>query len=255
MTTIPTGSISPTSPPGAGGRSLYNFGTPLPGSAVRYNGDYGTMIIDATETNLTFEFHSINPNDGVGGLIDSYTIGEPSSTFNLTTNTVGGGSITLDPLGGVYEAGTPVTVTAVPDQDWTFVQWSGDLSGSVNPETIVMNGNRSVTAIFSNGDEVAVCDDLESGYTLGQELSLHPDWFYEAGQFRAHSAGGHRCGGFDWPDHWHRRLHLGGPPVRLERPHPDRRLVRNGFPDQRRRRLRRRPHRLVHFRLRTTRPT
>ena len=165
---------------GAGGRSLYSFGTPVPGSAVRYNGDYGTMIIDATETNLTFEFHSVNPNDGVGGLIDSYTIGEPSSTFNLTTNTVGGGSIVLDPSGGVYEAGTPVTVTAVPDQDWTFLQWSGDLSGSVNPETIIMNGNRSVTAIFTNGEEIAVCDDLESGYTLGQELRTHPDWFYEA---------------------------------------------------------------------------
>ena len=59
---------------GAGGRSLYDFGTPVDGSESRYNADYGSMIIEATSTSITFQFWSIA---GGGTLIDTYTIGQP----------------------------------------------------------------------------------------------------------------------------------------------------------------------------------
>jgi len=55
----------------------------------------------------------------------------------------------LNPPGGVYNAGTAVTVTATPSTGYTFGSWSGDLTGSVNPKTITMNGNKSVTANFN----------------------------------------------------------------------------------------------------------
>jgi uncharacterized repeat protein (TIGR02543 family) len=75
--------------------------------------------------------------------------GEPPTQYTLTTNTVGGGSITLDPSGGTYSEGTVVTLTAVPDAGWEFSGWSGDLSGSTNPTTITMSSNKSVTAAFT----------------------------------------------------------------------------------------------------------
>ena len=56
---------------GAGGRSLYSFGTPVSGSEVRFNSDYGSMIIEASSTSITFEFWSIA---GGGTLIDTYEI-------------------------------------------------------------------------------------------------------------------------------------------------------------------------------------
>ncbi|UCF12932.1 MAG: hypothetical protein JSW06_01410, partial [Thermoplasmatales archaeon] len=69
--------------------------------------------------------------------------------YTLTVSVVGSGSVNLNPPGGIYPSGTVVTLTAVPAAGWTFSHWSGDLSGSSNPETITMNGNKVVTAHFT----------------------------------------------------------------------------------------------------------
>jgi len=73
----------------------------------------------------------------------------PATTFALDVTNVGGGSVTLDPPGGIYEDGTTVTLTANEPAGWTFAGWTGDLTGADNPETIVMDGERSVTATFT----------------------------------------------------------------------------------------------------------
>lgn len=54
---------------GLGGRSLYGFGAPVAGSRVRYNGDYGAMKVDATNTSVTFRFIT-----RTGEVIDTHTI-------------------------------------------------------------------------------------------------------------------------------------------------------------------------------------
>ncbi len=72
----------------------------------------------------------------------------PVTQYTLTTNVVGNGSVTLNPSGGVYNAGTVVQVTAVPGSGAAFSGWSGDLTGSTNPTTITMTSNKSVTATF-----------------------------------------------------------------------------------------------------------
>jgi len=63
----------------AGGRPLYGFDPPVPGSVVRYNNDNGAMRLKATNTSIIFEFWSLNTSDGTNGLIDTYTIGAPPS--------------------------------------------------------------------------------------------------------------------------------------------------------------------------------
>ena len=68
--------------------------------------------------------------------------------FTLTVNTAGMGTVTLSPLGGIYDVGTEVTLTASPTGMKTFDGWSGDLSGTNNPETITMDAAKSVTATF-----------------------------------------------------------------------------------------------------------
>jgi uncharacterized repeat protein (TIGR02543 family) len=89
-------------------------------------------------------------------------------TYDLTVNVVGNGTVTQDPL-PPYCVGddTSVTLTATADPGWTFDGWSGDLSGSTNPETITMDGDKSVTATFTftgiigdvNGDGIANSTD------------------------------------------------------------------------------------------------
>jgi uncharacterized repeat protein (TIGR02543 family) len=48
-----------------------------------------------------------------------------------------------------YSSGIQVMVSATPDSGWQFTGWSGDLSGSSNPASITMNGDKTVTAIFT----------------------------------------------------------------------------------------------------------
>jgi hypothetical protein len=68
--------------------------------------------------------------------------------YTLTITIDGSGSVNKDPDEPLYEPGTPVELTAIPDQGWYFDHWSGNLWGSQNPDTIIMNGNRTVTAHF-----------------------------------------------------------------------------------------------------------
>ncbi len=86
---------------------------------------------------------------GCGGPDSLFPNSGSGTTYTLTTNTTGDGTISLSPSGGVYAAGTTVTLTANPGSGWIFGAWGGDLTGSTNPETLTMNENKSVTASFT----------------------------------------------------------------------------------------------------------
>ena len=72
---------------GLGGRSIYSFSsTPEPGSMVRYNSDYGAMLIEVNADSINFKFYSIAGN---GTLIDNYTIlASPTSLKNEGKKTI-----------------------------------------------------------------------------------------------------------------------------------------------------------------------
>jgi hypothetical protein len=88
----------------------------------------------------TFEIHS-NITLYAQWIINSYT---------LTTGVspTGSGSVSLSPPGGTYAYTTPVQLTATPTSGYRFGSWSGDLTGTSNPATIIMNTDKSVTANF-----------------------------------------------------------------------------------------------------------
>ncbi len=54
---------------GLGGKSIYNFGSIITGSQIRYNGNYGAMLCIAGSDSLKFQFINID-----GTLIDEYVI-------------------------------------------------------------------------------------------------------------------------------------------------------------------------------------
>jgi uncharacterized repeat protein (TIGR02543 family) len=83
--------------------------------------------------------------------IDSQIAAE-SWTLVLASSPSAGGTIaaSLGPgADGKYASGTVVTLTATPNAGYIFTGWSGDASGSANPTTVTMNGNKSVTANFT----------------------------------------------------------------------------------------------------------
>ena len=67
----------------------------------------------------------------------------------LGIHIIGDGNVDLDPAGGLYEPGAWVTLTAVPDESWTFNEWAGDLSGSNLTDSIYMDSDKTVIARFN----------------------------------------------------------------------------------------------------------
>ena len=84
------------------------------------------------------------------------------NTYSLTTSATNG-SITVSPVQAGYDHGTSVTLQAVADTGYTFTSWSGDLSGSTNPATIVMDSDKSVTAGFAIGQYVLTISSTSGG--------------------------------------------------------------------------------------------
>ena len=62
-----------------------------------------------------------------------------------------------------FDSGTSVIVEAVPDSGYVFDGWSGDLSGSDNPTTMVIDCNKSITANFSQTGTIQVVWPLVGG--------------------------------------------------------------------------------------------
>lgn len=91
------------------------------------------------------------------------------------------GTVIKSPNKLSYNSGEIVTLTALPDTGYELVSWSGVLTGSLNPRTITMDGNKSVTANFGalgysvnvsamNGSILKIPD--KSVYVSGEMVTL-----------------------------------------------------------------------------------
>ena len=105
--------------------------------------------------------------------------------FTLSIMVDGQGTVSKDPSRNSYTDGEEVTLTAQPASGWSFSEWSGDLSGSNNSETIVMDQDKSVTAVFVedvpekftlsimvDGQGSVSKDPNRNSYTDGEEVTL-----------------------------------------------------------------------------------
>jgi uncharacterized repeat protein (TIGR02543 family) len=101
--------------------------------------------------------------------------------FRLATVVDPAGSGTVDALpapncrGSEYEPGTSVALTATPAQGWAFAGWSGDLTGSDNPASILLDADRTVTAHFVREEyRLDVELDGQGTVTRDPDLATYP---------------------------------------------------------------------------------
>ncbi len=119
--------------------------------------------------------HDPNPADNTA--TEQTTV--MASTYTLTVVVDGSGRIEGDGIScpgdcsETYDQGTSVSLTAVPDAEWQFVQWSGDLSGTTNPASVLMSADRSVTAHFARlaSDLALTLADSPDPVFTGQTLT------------------------------------------------------------------------------------
>ena len=94
---------------------------------------------------------------------------EATTCFTLTLITKGGGAITPnispDCISGAlvqYSSGKMPQLTAFSNSAYHFGSWSGDLTGTTNPQSITMLANHSVTANFppNNDNNARLIDNV-----------------------------------------------------------------------------------------------
>jgi uncharacterized repeat protein (TIGR02543 family) len=117
--------------------------------------------------------------------LQTYILGEGQ------VQTAGSGIVLMSPSDTSYFVGTRVVLTAQPALGWKFDGWSGDLTGTSNPDTVLMDANKSITATFSQipagqfeirrstvGSGVVVAEPSGPYYSSGTVVTLRarPAW-------------------------------------------------------------------------------
>lgn len=76
---------------------------------------------------------------------------DPSGLLSLMVNVQPelGGTVTLDPPGGMYPPGTMVTLTADAAEGFTFARYTGDISGTNAVASILLSADTAVVAEFN----------------------------------------------------------------------------------------------------------
>lgn len=110
----------------------------------------------------------------------TYTVSQPTLTVHVDNIGASGGTVTSSPSGitscgttctALFNLGTVVTLTAVPDSESQFDQWTGctAIPGSLSQCTVDMTAPREITATFSRiGPRVVVhIDSIAAGAGVG----------------------------------------------------------------------------------------
>ncbi|RIK42591.1 MAG: hypothetical protein DCC55_08395 [Chloroflexi bacterium] len=107
---------------------------------------------------------------------------EDSKPYSLTVNTVGSGAVARVPAQESYTCGERITLTATPEDSWSFAGWSGAVTGATNPVSFTFDMGAVVTATFSQEQQFAltieqtgqgaVAVDPPGPYTPGQVVTL-----------------------------------------------------------------------------------
>lgn len=135
-------------------------GTVFPVTGVYQDVSSETFIATADSSHVFDRWEIYGASGSSGSLSNPMYISSITETlevfavfknlYTLRCSVTPEGTGTVEPWGGSYKDGSVVTLDAVPDTDFGFKQWSGDISGTVEPYTLVVNSNKNITAEFQD---------------------------------------------------------------------------------------------------------
>ncbi len=124
--------------------------TAIPDTDNQFDGWSGDLSVTDNPTTVVMDSHKIIS-----------AIFTPPVTYQLAVWKIGEGEITFDPPGNSYSEGTMVNVFAEPADGWTFSHWGGALTGSGNPDSLLMDSNKAITVTFTQTVNVMKDDDCK----------------------------------------------------------------------------------------------
>ncbi len=107
----------------------------------------GSKSVTGLSNGTTYYWRVRSRNAHTAGPWSAYRAFSTIRQFSLAI-TAAHGTVAKSPDLVQYDSGTVVTLTASAGVGATFTGWSGDLSGSANPATVAMSGNKSIVANF-----------------------------------------------------------------------------------------------------------
>ena len=93
------------------------------------------------------------------------------NAYVLTISIDGNGSVVLNKT-GPYNYGDVVQLTATPNVTWSFLSWSGNLTGSSNPATLTMTNNFTVTAHFTQQPMLQMNPESKTCHIYGENFTV-----------------------------------------------------------------------------------
>ncbi len=145
--------------------------TPIPNTGYSFSSWAGDLTGSANPGQITI----------TGNMV--VTAEFAADPVTLTINQATGGTITANPA-GPYHYGDEVQLTATPSTGYTFTAWTGALSGSTNPQTLTLNGDKTVSAIYTINQYTLTVNIVGSGtvsknpnqatYAHGTVVTLDP---------------------------------------------------------------------------------
>ena len=70
--------------------------------------------------------------------------------FTIDIQKTGAGTLEVSPdsENNKYPFNTEIRINAIPDENWIFESWSGNVSGNINPLVMIISGNTSIVGNF-----------------------------------------------------------------------------------------------------------
>ena len=96
------------------------------------------------------------PAAGAGSGYAVSADGEVDTRYELTSVAPTNGTISGVVADGKYLTGTTATLTAVPAEGYVFTGWTGAASGTVNPLSLMMNGDKTIGGSFTREYTLAI---------------------------------------------------------------------------------------------------
>jgi uncharacterized repeat protein (TIGR02543 family) len=150
---------------------------PAPGTHTYASGANVTCSVDAVVDAGPTQYRCVGwtgagsiPASGTGPEVTATLTGDSAISWNWATwhrlDISVSGQGTVSPAAGFHPEGSSQQLAATPAPGWLFIGWTGDITGTQPNPTIVMDGPKSVSAVFSDdadGDGLTNAEEAAAG--------------------------------------------------------------------------------------------